>query len=351
MSGRCGLSTGRTWPSRRAPRGRPSTCGTWKRFVEVCGVELDTISDEGPLVEATYIAWYGVLDMPKINLSNPETRAYFLDVTRYWLREFGIDGWRMDVARHIVPDFWDDFRRAAKEVNPDCYLLAEIWGNTSAWLQGTQFDATMNYFFRDLSVDYFASERLDTAAFLDGVTNILALYAPQVIACCHNLFSSHDVPRLIFEAGGDVARLRLALLFQLTMPGAPGIYYGDEIGMNGGQDPLNRGAFPWDRPESWDRETLEWTRSLIQLRKAHGALRAGEWRLVWQGEAAFAFERRSAEERVIVVVNRGAAVDALLLPMEAGQHEVLWGDASVAPADGGLLLSGIGAQTGIVLRV
>ena len=177
------VNTGRTWPSRRAQRRRQSRVPAVPgNVLEVCGVELDTISDEGPLVEATYIAWYGVLDMPKINLSNPETRAYFLDVTRYWLREFGIDGWRMDVARHIVPDFWDDFRRAAKEVNPDCYLLAEIWGNTSAWLQGTQFDATMNYFFRDLVVDYFASERLDTAAFLDGVTNILALYAPQVIA-------------------------------------------------------------------------------------------------------------------------------------------------------------------------
>ena len=135
--------------------------------------------------------------MPKINLSNPETRAYFLDVTRYWLREFKIDGWRMDVARHVVPDFWDDFRRAAKEVNPDCYLLAEIWGNTSPWLQGTQFDATMNYFFRDLVVDYFAGQKMDTATFLDGVNHMLALYAPQVTHCTHNLFSSHDVTRFL----------------------------------------------------------------------------------------------------------------------------------------------------------
>ena len=77
-------------------------------------------------------------------------------MTAYWLREFGIDGWRMDVARHIEPDFWVDFRRVCKATRPDCYLLAEIWGNTSPWLQGDQFDATMNYIFRDLCVGFFA---------------------------------------------------------------------------------------------------------------------------------------------------------------------------------------------------
>jgi glycosidase len=257
----------------------------------------------------------------------------------------------MDVARHIVPDFWDDFRKAAREVKPDAYLLAEIWGNTSPWLQGHQFDGTMNYFFRDLAVDYFARRSMDTRTFLDGITAMLALYAPQVTAVCQNLFSSHDVPRLLHEAGGDLARFRLATLFQLTMPGAPGIYYGDEIGMNGGQDPLNRAAFPWDRPETWDRETLELTRDLIRLRKAHGALKVGEWRLLWQGDEAFAFERVAEGERVVVVVNRGAPLESLVLPVHTEQAEVLWGDATVMPSADGLRVSGVGAQTGVILRV
>lgn len=319
-------------------------------FTEVTGVELEPATGEGALVQPTYLAWYGVLDMPKINLSNPETRAYFLDVTRYWLREFDIDGWRMDVARHIVPDFWDDFRKAAKEVKPDAYLLAEIWGNTSPWLQGNQFDGTMNYFFCDLAVDYFARQTMDTPTFLNGTAAMLALYAPQVTACCQNLFSSHDVPRLLHEAGGDRARLRLATLFQLTMPGAPGIYYGDEIGMNGGQDPLNRGAFLWDAPETWDRATLEMTRTLARLRKEHRALRHGDWRLLWQGKNAFAYERATEDERVVVVVNRGAKLEALRLPVTCAEVEVLWGDATAAAVDEGLLLSGLGAQTGVVLR-
>jgi glycosidase len=288
--------------------------------------------------------------MPKINLSNPETRAYFLDVTRYWLREFDIDGWRMDVARHIVPDFWDDFRRAAKEVQPDCYLLAEIWGNTSPWLQGTRFDATMNYFFRDLVVDYFARQTMDTAAFVDGVGHMLALYAPQVIQCTQNLFSSHDVTRFLHEADEELPRLRLAMLFQMTMPGAPGIYYGDEIGMSGGDDPDNRRAFPWHEPEKWDRETLELTKALVRLRKAHPALRLGDWRPLWQGDNALAFERTAETERVVVVINRGDAIDRLVLPVAAQRGEVLWGHGQ-ARLDGGSLVLGVDAQSGVVVRV
>lgn len=336
-----------------AAAGREQYLRYLHNFTEVSGVELEPVTGEGALVEPTYLAWYGVLDMPKINLSNPETRAYFLDVTRYWLREFKVDGWRMDVARHIVPDFWDDFRAAAKEVNPDCYLLAEIWGNTAPWLQGNQFDGTMNYFFRDLVVDFFATQKMDAADFLEGISRMLALYAPQVTACCQNLFSSHDVPRLLHEAGGDLARLRLATLFQLTMPGAPGIYYGDEIGMNGGQDPMNRGAFPWDKPETWDRETLELTRALIRLRKAHPALRNGEWRFLFQHRAdAFGFERISEDERIMVVINRGQAIEQeLSLRVQATGAEILWGNAEVTLGGEELILKGVGAQTGVILRL
>ena len=137
------------------------------------GIPFEQVEDEGALFEPSYLAWYGVLDMPKLNQRNPATRAYFLDVAAYWLREFDIDGWRMDVARHVEPDFWVDFRRVCKAAKPDCYLLAEIWGNTAPWLQGDQFDATMNYIFRDLCVAYFARTEMDTATFLDGITRML----------------------------------------------------------------------------------------------------------------------------------------------------------------------------------
>ena len=144
-------------------------------FPQITGIPLEQVEDEGALFEPSYLAWYGVLDMPKLNQRNPATRAYFLDVAAYWLREFDIDGWRMDVARHIEADFWVDFRRVCKAVKPDCFLLAEIWGNTAPWLQGDQFDATMNYPFRDLCVAYFAVGR-------DGYDYLPRRHHPHVVA-------------------------------------------------------------------------------------------------------------------------------------------------------------------------
>lgn len=347
------------WPIRikvrphRTPRiadHRRSQYMAWlQTFPQVTGIPFETLDDDGPALEPTYLAWYNVLDMPKLNQRNPETRAYFMAVTQYWLREFGIDGWRMDVARHIEPDFWADFRRAAKAVRPDCYLLAEIWGNTSPWLQGDQFDATMNYIFRDLCVGYFAKGTLPTADFLEGITRMLSLYAPQVLAVTHNLFSSHDVARFRHEAGEDVRRLRLATIFQLTMPGAAGIYYGDEIGMSGGDDPDCRRAFPWEQPETWDRALLETVRVLIRLRREHPALRLGEWRPVWATEEAFAFERAHAAERILVLINRNGPLERVTLPAEAEGARVLWGTARLAADREALTVVGLAPWDGVVI--
>ncbi len=347
------------WPIRvkvrpgRAPKvadHRRAQYVAWlQSFPEVTGIPFEAVDDDGPALEPTYLAWYGVLDMPKLNQRNPETRAYFMDVTRFWLREFDIDGWRMDVARHIEPDFWVDFRRAAKGVKPDCFLLAEIWGNTAPWLQGDQFDATMNYIFRDLCVAYFAKGTLSTTAFLDGVTRMLSLYAPEVTAVTHNLFSSHDVPRFRHEAGEDARRLRLATLFQLTMPGAPGFYYGDEIGMSGGADPDCRRAFPWDQPEMWDLAQLETVRSLIRLRRAHPALRLGTWRLIWSTDEAFAFERTHEGERILVLINRADTAGEVELPAVAPDAQVLWGAATLKSRGDTLTISGLGPWDGAVI--
>ena len=174
---------------------------------EEAGVPVEVATDDGMLVEPTYEAWYGVPTMPRVNLSHPEARGYFLDVAAYWLREHGLDGWRMDVARYVDADFWVDFRRVCRQVKPDCYLLAEIMGDASPWLQGDRFDATMNYTFRDLCLGYFATRELGTGAFLDGFTRMLAAYAPEVTEVNQNLLSSHDTERFLHMAGDERARL------------------------------------------------------------------------------------------------------------------------------------------------
>ena len=328
---------------------RPQIKEWLEQLIASTGIVLQAVDGPGPLFSPSYLAWYGVLDMPKLDQQNPDARAYFVDVAAHWLREFDIDGWRMDVARHIVPDFWEDFRRVCKATKPDCYLLSEIWGNTSPWLQGTQFDGTMNYIFRDLCVDYFATATVDAQSFLDGITRMLSLYAPQVTHACQNLLSSHDVERFRTLAGKEAHHQHLATLFQLTMPGAPGIYYGDEIGLAGGHDPDCRRAFPWQTPEDWDTDLLEMIRALNQLRRAHTALRLGTWRLLWAEGESFCFERAYAGEQILVLINRREAPPSLVLDIEAREVRVLWGQGQAAVLDSTLTISNPAPWSGLVL--
>ena len=314
------------------------------------GIPVEEVAGEGPAVEPTYKAWYEVPNMPSINLADPGARRYFLDVAAHWVREFDIDGWRMDVAREVERSFWVDCRRVVREVKPDVYLLAEIWGDTSAWLQGDAFDATMNYTFRDLCVGYFASEDLEQDAFLDGLERMLAMYAGAVTHLNQNLLSSHDVERFLHMAGEDRDRLALATVFQLTFPGAPGVYYGDEVGVAGGKDPDNRRAFPWEEQETWDRRQLDLTRSLIGLRHQFAAIRTGGYRLVWSGGAGFAFERSAGHQRVVVLVNRSMHALEASIPVPAAAPRILWGDATVR--GGGLLsVRDVPPMSGVVILV
>ncbi len=290
--------------------------------IEEMGVAVEQRDDDGMAVETTYESWYGVPSLPRIDLANPDARRYFLDVATHWLTEHDVDGWRMDVARYVDADFWLDFRAACKRARPDAYLLAEVMGDAMPWLQGDRFDATMNYTFRQLCLDWFATRSIDTAAFVSGIHRLLARYAPEVTHVNQNLLSSHDTPRFLHLAGGDPARLRAATLFQMTMPGAPSIYYGDEVGMTGGDEPASRGAFPWHDEEAWDRETLELTRSLACLRREQPALRRGDWRLTGLSEHAVAYTRSLGAERVGVLVNRGDREADLAID----DGDVLWRD-------------------------
>lgn len=322
-----------------------------EKFKELSGVPVEEVTDEGPLIEPTYEAWFGVINMPKINQSNPETRAYFLNVARHWLTEYEMDGWRMDVAQHVVDDFWDEFRQVCKETKPDCYLLAEIWGDTSPWLQGNQFDATMNYYFRDMCVRYFAQTELNTPPFMDGLIRMYQMYAPQVTAVTQNLFGSHDVARFKHLAGERSERLRLATLFKLTMPGVPSIYYGDEIGMSGGDDPDNRRAFPWHQRESWDLAMLAHTRELIYLRQQHPALKLGSWRPVWHSAEALAYERVHEQEHILIILTRQKELRQVALPYQAEHITILYGEGKVTPAGNSLIVQNLPAWSGLILKV
>lgn len=277
-----------------------------------------------------YDCWWGLPALPKLNTENPQVRGFIFDVAEHWLRQ-GIDGWRLDVPLDIqTPGFWQAFRRRVKAVNPEAYILAEIWDDAQAWLQGDHFDAVMNYGFNRACYGFFGGSWLDAdrrpggfaIAPLDGpafareIDRLLGLYAPEVPLAQFNLLSSHDEPRFLTMVEGDVRRLRLAMLFQMTFPGAPSIYYGDEIGMEGGKDPDCRRAFPWDE-WCWDKALLADVRRAISLRRAHPALRRGTFTRLGVTQDAYAFARVYEGEVVVVALNRGGAPAHLSLDVGA----------------------------------
>ncbi len=318
------------WPVRL--KYRPSGVGSsWMKksipvWADELGMPIEEVEGDGRMVEPTYDAWYSVPTMPRVNLAHPEARNYMLEVAARWVRDFDVDGWRMDVARYVDPDFWNDFRRVVKAVKPDAYLLSEIMGDTGNWLQGDSFDATMNYTFRSIALRYLARDTLDGAGMLDESGRLLAQYPWAVTLANQNLIGSHDTPRFLTEAGGDLWRLRLATVLQLTFPGAPGLYYGDEVGMAGGNDPGCRGAFPWNTdPAAHPVHRI--VRELTALRRSRVSLRTGRLIPIEGRGGLIVFERVEGRQRTLVAINRGTRA------VSFRSHRAVkprWGGATVA---------------------
>ncbi len=264
-----------------------------------------------------YDAWWNLPALPKFNIRNRGVQDYLLEVTRHWL-EFGIDGWRLDVPQEIKsPAFWRRFRKVAKQANPEAYLCGEIWKEAPAWLKGDRFDATMNYVFCWVGLSFFGASTLrqgyqrellklkplDGAGFARVVGRMVEVYDWEVTQAQLNLLDSHDMARALWIVSDDESALRLAVLFQMTMPGAPCIYYGDEIGLSSGDDPLCRQAFPWHRPSSWNRDLLSFYRRATALRHQYPALRTGKFQALGWGKDWYAFRRTSGSSQVVVAFN------------------------------------------------
>ncbi|MDN5344455.1 MAG: cyclomaltodextrinase / maltogenic alpha-amylase / neopullulanase [Clostridia bacterium] len=271
---------------------------------------------------ANYACWWDIPSLPKLKATNPEVRNYLLQVGTYWLREAGSDGWRLDVPNEIEPTFWQEFRQQVKATNPEAYIVGEIWHDARFWLQAGLFDGVMNYLFRDLVLAYFARRRFPLST-LDFLLGLIRLRYPEAANfALLNLLGSHDTARVItaFQEGlrslpghsgsyGEaVTHLRPAIILQLTYPGAPLIYYGDEVGLTGGPDPDCRRTMPWD-PGAWDQDLQGLYRRLIALRHQLAPLRRGFFEPLFSDDAAavYAYARRIGEERVIVVLNTSDA--------------------------------------------
>lgn len=317
------------WPPRVIYRPDPNGLkNDWiARWEHELGLPIEEASDRGPTTEATYECWSGVPSMPRVNLANPEARRYMIDVATHWVEGYGIDGWRMDVARYVDPDFWPDLRAAVKAADPNAFLLAEVMGDASAWLQGDSFDATMNYTFREIALGFLARRSLSGQETLDALVRLWGMYGWEIGLSNQNLIDSHDTPRFVHEAGNDLKALELAIILQMTFPGSPSIYYGTEVGLGGGNDPKNRAPFPWDSNPT-DHQVFSVVSSLAALRRNHPSLRLGDFRPLAGAKNWLSFERSIENERLVTVLNRGSR--AVSLPAPGKVESILWGTPDIS---------------------
>lgn len=304
--------------------------GTYSPYVDwfrIKGWPLNAYDEQR---EPNYDAWWNLHALPKFNISTPDVREFLLDVAVHWI-EFGIDGWRLDVPAEINDDaFWQEFRRRVKGANPEAYIVGEIWDDARRWLKGDQFDAVMNYLFTKLCIEFFI-DKIDDPSLLEGsslwpvkplpagifareVEALLQLYPPEVTAVQLNLLDSHDTARYLTLAGGDKSALCLSTLFQMVYPGAPCVYYGDEVGVQGGKDPLSRASFPWDETH-WDSELHDFFKRAIKLRGDHPALRTGQYTTLYGDDNVYALARHQDDDKVVVAFNKGQLPEEVVVPV------------------------------------
>jgi glycosidase len=289
-----------------------------------------------------YDCWWGFGQMPNLNFDlarpgpdeppvkdpdqarpNQPVVNRLLDVAEYWLAEYDVDGYRLDVAGEVPFWFWEMFRRRVRETKPEAYIVGELWGSSPEWINGRYFDAAMNYkFFRDPVLAFIAKGEMSAAEFDRSLAPGRLVYPREGVLAQMNLLDSHDTERFLTSAGRDVRRLKLAMLFAMTYVGAPTIYYGDEIAMEGGGDPDCRRPFFWKWEEDSGRvEVHEYVKRLTAFRKEHPCLVYGAFETLLAEDKAYVFRRRHEDDQVIVAMNAGLKRTPVEIPLGPGPRE------------------------------
>lgn len=241
--------------------------------------------------------------MPKLNTSNPEVREYIFNVIRKWMA-LGIDGWRLDVADEVSHDFWKAFRKVVKSINKDALIIGEVWYESSPWLLGYEYDTVMNYLFFDNVKKLLITKEYKVSDF-DNENNFLrGRMHTRVQPLLWNLIDSHDTPRFLTQANANNDILKLAFALQMTLPGMPMIYYGDEVGMQGGGDPDCRRGMLWDE-EKQNKDILDYYKKWIKIHKKYSSLKNGEFKSIYVNDDAqvYIFKRFNEFEELYIAFN------------------------------------------------
>ena len=283
-----------------------------------------------------YDAWWGVKTLPAVNEEHPDYREFIFggedSVVRHWLR-CGADGWRLDVADELPGDFIEGIRAAMDAEKPGAYLLGEVWEDGSnkiaysqrrKYLLGREIHGLMNYPFRTALLDWLGGG--DAARFRDSMETIRENYPPFAFYGAMNFLGTHDTPRILTLLGAErtpeskaeraayrlspvelrrgMAKLRLAGMLLYSFPGSPTLFYGDEAGVQGFEDPLNRGTFPWGRG---DEALIAFFRRLGQLRKQRESMQRGQLRYLLASGGGLVLARHTETERTVTALNAGNA--------------------------------------------
>lgn len=263
----------------------------------------------------SYVGWWDYKSLPKFNTQNPLVRRYLLNIAQYWIEQ-GVDGWRLDVPNEIDDDnFWAEFRHIVKSVNRDAYLLGEIWTSDQRWIGPDHFDGLMNYPLREALLE-FLEGTLSATGFANRVETLLTLYPRENVYAMYNLIGSHDTERIRTRLNIDLNQVKTAFAFIFAFPGAPAVYYGDEVGLAGGKDPGCRGAFPWNK-EKWPVELYAWVKNLAHTRKRFAALRRGDFTTLLKDDRrrCIAFARKLGEQVVVLAMNASPTPRILHIPV------------------------------------
>ena len=285
---------------------------------------------KGEKGEAPNFKCFGYYDgMPKLNLKNPEVEKFVTDVACYWIKECDIDGWRMDVGDEISHFFWKRFRKAVKAVKKDLLIIGEIWHYAGDFLEGDEWDTVMNYdaFMEPLTwfltgmekhSDEYREDLLgNSEAFIGAMKTHMRALHMSALQTAMNELSNHDHSRFLTRTNHRVGRIsyagpeaasegvnpavmREAVTIQMTWPGAPTVYYGDEAGLCGFTDPDNRRTYPWGRE---DYQMIDFHRVMIRIHKKYEVLKTGSLGFLWNDYQGLCYARFSHDEQIIVIVN------------------------------------------------
>lgn len=317
---------------------------------------------------ADYDAWWGIRTLPAVREDAPDYRDFIIrgqdSVVRHWLRA-GASGWRLDVADELPDDFIGEIRTAMEETAPDSFLLGEVWEDATTkiaysmrrrYLLGQELHGVMNYPFRTALIAYLLGG--DADEFRETLESLRENYPPHAFYSLMNFLSTHDTPRILTVLGADhvpgskeeravfrlsptrrqlgLKRLRLAALVLFTFPGAPTVYYGDEAGMEGWEDPFNRAGYPWGQEDS---ELKSFFSKLAHLRREQPALQTGQLHWRWTAGSLLVFARELDGRLLTTVVNAADTPQTLTLPWFGDTARDLLSSEALSPADNVLPLT------------